>query len=160
MGLQLQMSSPAQDQSESRKYVEEINGRASNDSSIETISEESLEITNDPGKALTPQISGASQPSLARKVTSIGTTGTTDPNFEVDWEDEKDPANPRNWPLAYKAMVIGFLSWNTWVVSVRVLFVTSAGALADRTASTVFYIPLRLPLVSLTLRPSLILPKQ
>jgi hypothetical protein len=66
---------------------------------------------------LTPQISRLSQTnSLARKTTSIGTTGTTDPNFEVDWTDENDPENPWNWPLPYKAMCISFLSWNTLVM--------------------------------------------
>lgn len=66
---------------------------------------------------LTPQISRLSQtPSLARKTTSIGTTGTSDPNFEVDWTDENDPENPWNWSLGYRAMCISFLSWNTLVM--------------------------------------------
>lgn len=61
-------------------------------------------------------VSRTSQPSLAGRVTSVGTTGTTtDPDYEVDWE-EKDLENPRNWPLWYKGVVVAFLSWNTWVV--------------------------------------------
>lgn len=55
-------------------------------------------------------------PSLARKVTSIGTTGTTDPNYEVDWEDEFDRTNPKNWSLGYKAMGMFFLSYNTLIM--------------------------------------------
>lgn len=72
---------------------------------------------DEPGhEHLTPRVSRMSLSSLARRVTSVGTTGTSDPNFEVDWEDEKDPENPRNWSLAYKSMCVGFLSWNTWVM--------------------------------------------
>lgn len=67
---------------------------------------------------LTPQISRMSHNSLARRVTTAGTTGTTDPNFEVDWDDENDPENPWNWSLPYTAMCIGFLSYNTLVMYV------------------------------------------
>lgn len=67
---------------------------------------------------LTPQISRMSHNSLARRVTTRGTTGTTDPNFEVDWDDEDDPQNPWNWSLPYTAMCIGFLSYNTLVMYV------------------------------------------
>ncbi|KAL9109692.1 MAG: hypothetical protein Q9227_005730 [Pyrenula ochraceoflavens] len=72
----------------------------------------------DPEKALTPQISHASQPQLSRKCTSVGTTGTqTDPSFEVDWEED-DKENPLNWPMWYKGVVIGFISFSTWTVVV------------------------------------------
>ncbi|MCJ1362806.1 hypothetical protein MMC16_001912 [Acarospora aff. strigata] len=78
---------------------------------------------DDPNTALTPQISRVtSRPPLSRKATSIGTTGTSDPNYEIDWEDENDTDNPRNWPLWYKGVTIGFISWSTWVV---VLYSTS-----------------------------------
>ncbi|QSS51348.1 polyamine transporter 1 [Histoplasma capsulatum var. duboisii H88] len=91
-------------------------------SGTETSSEKSLEITaEDPDEIITPQISRRSLPSLSKKVTSVGTTGTTDPNFEVDW-DENDPANPRNWPLRVKGMSTAFLSWSTFTV---VLYSTS-----------------------------------
>ena len=66
-------------------------------------------------KALTPQISARSERlPLSRHATSIRTTGTTDPDFEVDWEQD-DPENPRNWPVWYKGIVLGFISWSTWV---------------------------------------------
>ncbi|KAI7977745.1 hypothetical protein EIK77_009285 [Talaromyces pinophilus] len=71
---------------------------------------------------LTPQISRMSHNSLARRVTTRGTTGTTDPNFEVDWDGEDDPQNPWNWSLPYTAMCIAFLSYNTlvmYVIAVR-----------------------------------------
>lgn len=70
---------------------------------------------------LTPQISRMSHNSLARRVTTRGTTGTTDPNFEVDWDGEDDPQNPWNWSLPYTAMCIAFLSYNTLVMYVITL---------------------------------------
>lgn len=57
-------------------------------------------------------------PDLTRRVTSIGTTGTSDPNYEVDFESEDDPENPKNWTIKYKAMAMTFLSWNTLTVCV------------------------------------------
>jgi hypothetical protein len=80
-------------------------------------SEKSLNIVvHDPEKLLTPRFLDTSQPPWPSKTTSVGTTCASDPNFEVDWDDENDPENPRNWSLRYKAMSIGFLSWNTFVV--------------------------------------------
>ena len=67
---------------------------------------------------LTPQISRMSHNSLAHRISTRGTTGTTDPNFEVDWDDENDPQNPWNWSLPYTAMCIAFLSYNTLVMCV------------------------------------------
>lgn len=60
--------------------------------------------------------SRASVPSLAQRVTSIGTTGTSDPNYEVDWDDEFDTNNPKNWSFPYKAMGIAILSYNTLIM--------------------------------------------
>lgn len=60
----------------------------------------------------------STKPPLSRKTTSVGTTGTNNPDFEVDWDGDDDPANPRNWPMWYKGMTIGFISWSTWVVVV------------------------------------------
>ncbi|KAL1961237.1 hypothetical protein VTO42DRAFT_3183 [Malbranchea cinnamomea] len=97
---------------------------SSTDSIADSVSEKTLEASiHHDQDIITPQISRVShQPSLSRKVTSIGTTGTSDPNFEVDWDGEDDPNNPHNWSLAYKGMAIAFLSWNTLVV---VLYSTS-----------------------------------
>ena len=64
--------------------------------------------------ALTPQVSRASRPDATRVATNVS-TWTTDPAYEVDWEDE-DPENPRNWPLWYKAIVIFSISFGTLVV--------------------------------------------
>ena len=50
---------------------------------------------------------------LERKITSVRTNATSDPRFEVDFEED-DPENPRNWPVWYKGMVIFAMSWTTW----------------------------------------------
>ena len=69
---------------------------------------------NDPEKALTPQVSRVSRPDLARVATN-GTTGTTDPDFEVDWEGDDDSDNPRNFPLWYRCVILVSISWSTFV---------------------------------------------
>ena len=69
-----------------------------------------------PAAFLTRTISQASHPSLSRRVTSVRTTGTTDPGFEVDWEGEDDPNNPKNWPAWYKGVVIFAVSFSTVTV--------------------------------------------
>lgn len=68
------------------------------------------------GRTLTAQVSRASARSSNYRVASVATTGTSDPQFEVDWESENDPAHPKNWSLRYRAMAVLFLSWNTLVV--------------------------------------------
>ncbi|KAA6411574.1 MAG: MFS multidrug transporter [Lasallia pustulata] len=92
-----------------------LSGSPSNGSVADTAS--TKEQHDKPERVLTQQISIASC-----RGTSVGTTGPTDPDFEVDWDDDDDPANPRNWPMWYKGVTIGFISWSTWVV---VLYSTS-----------------------------------
>src|SRR5436190_18137720 len=53
---------------------------------------------------------------LSRQATSIKTTATMDPRFEVDWDDDNDQLNPRNWPLWYRGLIIGAVSYSTWSV--------------------------------------------
>lgn len=87
----------------------------SNDSVAPTVSVNDCE---DPEKANVPEVYPAPiQPHSSGNAASVGTTGTNDPDFEVDW-DEDDRRNPRNWPMWYKCMAIGFISWSTWVVVV------------------------------------------
>ena len=50
---------------------------------------------------------------LFGKTASVRTTATSDPRFEVEFE-ENDQGNPRNWPVWYKGLVIFFMSWTTW----------------------------------------------
>ena len=54
---------------------------------------------------------------ISRPTTTIGSTRTNDPDFEVDWEED-DPNNPVNWPNWYKGLIIGGISWGTFVVVV------------------------------------------
>ena len=90
-------------------------GDSTGSSTVDSISEPE----HDPEKALTPQLSHVTEePPLSRKATSIGTSGTNRAEFEVDWEGENDPMNPQNWPIWYKGVTIGFVSWSTWVVVV------------------------------------------
>ena len=58
------------------------------------------------------------RPVFSNKAASIGTNGTNNPDFEVDWDDEKDPMNPRNWPMWYKGFTIFSISWSTWCIVV------------------------------------------
>ena len=58
------------------------------------------------------------RPVFSRKATSTNTTGTNNPDFEVDWDDGNDQSNPRNWPVWYKGLTIGFISWSTFCVVV------------------------------------------
>ncbi|KAJ6120058.1 hypothetical protein N7523_004338 [Penicillium sp. IBT 18751x] len=94
------------------------------DSIAETVSSVNTQADNDAiGKTLTARTSRVSDHmSLAERVTTIPTNATADPNYEVDWDGEDDPTNPKNWPMKYKAMALVFLSWNTTTV---VLYSTS-----------------------------------
>jgi hypothetical protein len=39
-----------------------------------------------------------------------------DDGYLITWEGKNDPANPMNWTLAHKSLVIAVVSFNTWVV--------------------------------------------
>ena len=60
---------------------------------------------------LTPQVSRVP----ATRIATNASAWTTDPAFEVDWEDG-DPENPRNWPLWYKSIVLFAISYGTLIV--------------------------------------------
>ncbi|KAF2871479.1 major facilitator superfamily domain-containing protein [Massariosphaeria phaeospora] len=47
-------------------------------------------------------------------ITSVTTNMTTDPRFEVDFNE--DGENPEDWSMALKSMIIGFMSFSTLVV--------------------------------------------
>lgn len=87
------------------------------DSICESVSSVDTQTDRDAlGKTLTARASRTSHMSLSERVTTIATNATADPDYEVDWDDDNDPENPKNWSLKYKAMGILFLSWNTLVV--------------------------------------------
>lgn len=70
-------------------------------------------------KALTPQLyQTPGEDAFSRKAPSVGTTGTNNPDYEVDWDDENDASNPKNWPTWYKGLAVALISWSTWVVVV------------------------------------------
>lgn len=52
---------------------------------------------------------------------SVATNGSRHPSFEVDFGDN-DPDDPRSWPLWYRGIIIGCVSYATWTV---VLYSTS-----------------------------------
>lgn len=58
------------------------------------------------------------RPSFSNKAASIATNGTNNPDYEVDWDDEIDPKNPRNWSIWYKGFTIFSISWSTWCIVV------------------------------------------
>ncbi|CAI7632155.1 unnamed protein product [Penicillium pancosmium] len=106
------------------KWSRNIEQSHDSDSIGESISSVNTQNDHDAlGKTLTVRPSRASDHmSLSQRVTTIPTNMTADPNYEVDWDGEDDPENPKNWALRYKAMGLLFLSWNTLIV---VLYSTS-----------------------------------
>lgn len=52
---------------------------------------------------------------FATNKTGISVATTTDPNFEIDFEDG-DAADPHNWPFWYRCVVIFFVSYSTLTV--------------------------------------------
>ncbi|KAI0010672.1 polyamine transporter 3 [Xylariaceae sp. FL0662B] len=50
-----------------------------------------------------------------RTTTSIGSSASRPPDFEVVFDDE-DPNNPRYWPLWYRSCIVFVISFTTWVV--------------------------------------------
>lgn len=46
--------------------------------------------------------------------TSVATNMTTDPAFEIDFDDNGE--NPQDWSMAKKGMIMGFMSFSTLVV--------------------------------------------
>jgi hypothetical protein len=85
-----------------------------------------------PEKTLTPHLSRASSTSAVgginptylnrtRTNKSTATNATTDPAFEVDFEED-EKGNPMTWPLWYKGFIIAIMSYATTAV---VLYSTS-----------------------------------
>jgi hypothetical protein len=78
-------------------------------------------------RALTPDLETDAEhlarPALTytKSGATLATTGSRLPSFEVDFA-VGDPEDPRNWPLWYKGVVIGVVSFSTWTI---VLYSTS-----------------------------------
>lgn len=96
------------------KGPEDTERTSSNADSIESTSTVNIQTDHNAiGKTLTAR---PSHMSLSERVTTIATNATADPDYEVDWDGEDDPENPKNWNFKYKSMGILFLSWNTLIV--------------------------------------------
>ncbi|KGO76478.1 Major facilitator superfamily domain, general substrate transporter [Penicillium italicum] len=105
------------------KCPENTESRSQKTDSIESIfTVNSQTERNAIGRTLTARVSQTSHMSLSERVTTIATNATADPDYEVNWDGDDDPENPKNWNSKYKSMGILFLSWNTLVV---VLYSTS-----------------------------------
>jgi len=78
-------------------------------------------------QALTPNLFTPEEQANYQSIThtktgaSVVTAGSRIPSFEIDFS-ENDPDDPKNWPLWYRGMTIGFVSFGTWVI---VLYSTS-----------------------------------
>ncbi|KAH9904251.1 polyamine transporter 3 [Xylariomycetidae sp. FL2044] len=102
--------SPSQEKTHSWNHRRSRSSRASQ-ASDDTDPLEPLEMALSPGDE-----SGAFQEvSRTRTTTSIGSSASRPPDFEVVFEDE-DPENPKHWPLWYRAWLILCISYTTWVV--------------------------------------------
>jgi hypothetical protein len=97
------------------------NDWASKDSISSATEEEVLSIHQTSSQNVQPGEKGEEE--LAH-VTTVATNMTTDPAFEVDFDDQ-DNDNPKNWSMAIKAMILGFMSFSTLVV---VMYSTSYSA--------------------------------
>ncbi|KAF3059552.1 putative transporter mfs2 [Daldinia childiae] len=71
--------------------------------------------------AISPGIQVFEEVARVRTATSVGTSASRLPDYEVAFE-ENDPENPRYWPLWYRSFVIFAISFSSWVI---VLYSTS-----------------------------------
>ncbi|GME25675.1 putative mfs multidrug transporter protein [Neofusicoccum parvum] len=78
-------------------------------------------------KAVVSRASNRSAVTISRIRTgvSIATNATSDPAFEVDWDEDGDSGNPREWPLLYRSCIIAIVSFSTTSV---VMYSTSYSA--------------------------------
>ncbi|KAI9843752.1 MAG: hypothetical protein M1837_006112 [Sclerophora amabilis] len=96
---------------------------ASDESNIEAASLSSDNLDAEDLKQTLPSHSAdVSRTTSSKHGASLRATQTTDPSFEVDWDGPDDSANPRNWPLWYRGVMLMFISMATTVV---VLYSTS-----------------------------------
>jgi hypothetical protein len=104
----------------------EIYSTRSNRSGLSHSSSASSDILSPLEHALTPDLrieSEMGHAELTNTKTGASTFSSSSrmPAFEVDFTPD-DPDDPRNWPLWYRSMVIGSVSYATWAV---VLYSTS-----------------------------------
>ncbi|KAI0835978.1 MFS general substrate transporter [Hypoxylon sp. FL0890] len=68
-----------------------------------------LELALSPGEETFEEIT------RIRTATSIGSSASRPPDFEVVFDDD-DPENPRNWSVWYRAWIVFAISFTTWVI--------------------------------------------
>ena len=73
---------------------------------------------DDPDEIVAPETLPVTLRPIFSNAASIATHGTTNPDYEVDWDDENDPMNPKNWSLWYKGFMIFSISWSSWCIVV------------------------------------------
>ncbi|KAI3318109.1 major facilitator superfamily transporter [Xylariaceae sp. AK1471] len=99
--------------------VEETTSRSSDSSSIGHASEDS-----DVLEPLEHRISPALQEVIQiQTTTSIGSSASRPPDFEVDFGDDDDP---REWPLWYRSWTLITVSFSTWIIVLYSTTYTSA----------------------------------
>ncbi|KAK8178108.1 major facilitator superfamily domain-containing protein [Phyllosticta citrichinensis] len=122
--------SPAKDPSEKHSYPVSTVSSSDSDSSGESMRHvdsrssrrDDLERVTEQELGLQHRISRASGTRdgecLGRKATgrSVATNATSDPAFEVDWEDDGETDNPRAWPLLYRSFITFACAFSTTTV--------------------------------------------
>src|ERR1700712_2691469 len=114
-------SDDATDSAQSNEKRHSTHSRSSSDSddTESTDDDLSIHVYNDAESlAETKSITRVESRAISRFATNrtgISVATTTDPNFEIDFEDG-DPADPHNWPFWYRCVVIFFVSFSTLTV--------------------------------------------
>ena len=73
----------------------------------------------DTEKTVAPEVFPLSlRPAFSNNAASIATNETNNPDYEVDWVDDKDANDPKNWSIWYKGFTIFSVSWSTWCIVV------------------------------------------
>ncbi|KAI1372173.1 polyamine transporter 3 [Hypoxylon crocopeplum] len=65
--------------------------------------------------ALSPGAEAFEEVTHVRTATSIGSTASRPPDYEVSFEDD-ERENPKLWPLWYRSWIVFCISFTTWVV--------------------------------------------
>lgn len=94
-----------------------------NDSPTERVVVEPYDEFAEPIEVISRVSSRAQNAQLSKQLTgvSLGTTQTSDPSYEIDFEPE-DTENPKNWPVWRQCLSIFFIAFSTLAV---VLYSTS-----------------------------------
>ena len=107
-----------------QREKDSIKSIPSNSSSVESIErpifvhDHALEHGNEEDIVPPESLPISLRPVFSNKAASIATNATNNPDYEVDWDDEHDPKDPRNWSLWYKGFTIFSISWSTWCIVV------------------------------------------